>query len=695
MKIKQKLTLGFGIIALLVGAVGSSSILLSTQIGGLRTVELPMVQGLKEVEESIWEMVYAANAFRLTGEGRYETLYHEQIGDMTTFLSKYEAMVAASHGHKGVAHPDDVKAKNDVAIREHAAIAKFNTVWTAAQSAGTEMIALTKRQKECEKRFFEAVDAADDVLDFAIQEKWSSEDPNLLAKEQAVREVEVSVWEAIHAAHQYVSLSGNTTDFANRFGGGRKRVKFDELMEKQFDDVEEFWSTYKGLATTFWEQQAIEKFNGYWRGAVGSGREVVRLFDAAREQFDVLCRAVKQADELVDTELQGAIEGRIAMEDRRARLVRDVTITASAFAFFAAIGAGLLLSRSICRPIARLRDAAVAAGNGDLDTKVDVVSSDEIGVLARTFNQMTAELKRSIDQLDAVNQELEAGNQQLQFEIGKRKQTEEELKVSNRQLAISNDHLNLVVQQLEDANRELKDFVYIASHDLREPLRKVSSFGQLLKDSLKSRIDGDDLENLTFMIDGAHRMTKMIDGLLTYSRLNRGETAFKRVDLNEIVEQLRQLELAELLGETGGTIEVPEPLPRVQGDAVQMRQLLQNLVANGLKYRRTEVSPRIVIRCGQPSDGRLRIEVEDNGLGIEGKYHQDIFAMFRRLHSREDYGGVGIGLAVCKKIAERHGGQIGVESTPGEGSTFWFTVSPAAGVSATSEADAAEASEAV
>jgi len=253
------------------------------------------------------------------------------------------------------------------------------------------------------------------------------------------------------------------------------------------------------------------------------------------------------------------------------------------------------------------------------------------------------------------------------LDITERKQAEQMLEVSNRELA-------LAVNKLEEANRELKDFVYIASHDLREPMRKISSFGELLKDSLEDSLADNDQENLEFMIDGADRMTAMIDGLLTYSRIATRAVAFGTADLNEIVEQLEQVELAELLEETGAAIEVPQQLPKVQADPVQIRQLLQNLVINGIRYRREGIQPRVVIRAEQIADGEVKVEVEDNGIGIAKEYREDVFKMFKRLHARQKYEGTGIGLAVCKRIVERHNGQIGVESEAGAGSTFWFTL---------------------
>jgi PAS domain S-box-containing protein len=229
-------------------------------------------------------------------------------------------------------------------------------------------------------------------------------------------------------------------------------------------------------------------------------------------------------------------------------------------------------------------------------------------------------------------------------------------------------------RKLEESNKALQDFAYIASHDLREPLRKISSFGALLQDSLEGKLDEDQQENFKFMIDGSQRMQDMIDDLLTYSRLTTRAKPPQRVDLNDVIENLKKLELAALLDETKGSIHVPKPLPPVQADLSQMHQLFQNLIGNGLKFHKERIPPKISIRARQVENNMIRIEVEDNGIGIDDKYHEQLFVMFKRLHSREQYEGTGIGLAASKKIVERHGGSIGLKSRLGEGSTFWFTL---------------------
>lgn len=229
-------------------------------------------------------------------------------------------------------------------------------------------------------------------------------------------------------------------------------------------------------------------------------------------------------------------------------------------------------------------------------------------------------------------------------------------------------------RKLEEANKELQDFVYIGSHDLREPLRKISSFGTLLQDSLKGKLDDDQQENFQFMVEGARRMQDMIDALLTYSRLTTRAKPPQRVDLNQVIEDLKKVELATMLDEAQGNIHVPKPLPSVQADPSQMHQLFQNLIGNGLKFHKEGIAPEIIIRAHDAENNMVRIEVEDNGIGIDEKYLGQLFTMFKRLHSREQYEGAGIGLASCKKIIERHGGNLGIRSTLGKGSAFWFTL---------------------
>jgi PAS domain S-box-containing protein len=242
-----------------------------------------------------------------------------------------------------------------------------------------------------------------------------------------------------------------------------------------------------------------------------------------------------------------------------------------------------------------------------------------------------------------------------------------ERKKAEQMVAETNDKLG-------EVNKHLQEFTYIVSHDLREPTRKITAFGQLLGESLRGKLNDDDKENLQYMIDGADRMQKVVEAVLEYSRVTTKGDAFEAVDLNEIVEQLKGFELAVSIEETGAVVLAPEPLPSVKADPPQVRQLLQNLIANAIKYRRKDVAPEIIVHAKSEEDTMVRVEVQDNGIGIKREQIRNLFVMFRRLHQPGEYEGTGIGLAVCKRIIERHGGRIGAESVYGEGSTFWFTL---------------------
>ncbi len=244
--------------------------------------------------------------------------------------------------------------------------------------------------------------------------------------------------------------------------------------------------------------------------------------------------------------------------------------------------------------------------------------------------------------------------------------------LAEREAALS--HISEIENKLEQSKREFEELIHIASHDLREPLRKIGSFGALLQESLEDKLDGDQRENLDFMIDGAERLQSMINDLLAYSRITTRAKPFQPVDLNQVLDNLRNFELAAAFEETKGEILIPNPLLVVYGDQSQLHELLQNLIANSLKFHREDIPPRITI-SSQPARGNMvRITVQDNGIGIDPKYHDQIFVMFKRLHPTTRYRGTGIGLAVCKKIVQRHGGEIGIESIPEDGTVIWFTL---------------------
>jgi PAS domain S-box-containing protein len=235
----------------------------------------------------------------------------------------------------------------------------------------------------------------------------------------------------------------------------------------------------------------------------------------------------------------------------------------------------------------------------------------------------------------------------------------------------SEEALKQQAEELARSNHELEQFAYVASHDLQEPLRMVSNYTQLLGRRYRDRLDGDAQEFIDFAVDGAKRMQALIHDLLQYARVGTRGKEFKPTPANRVVEDALA-NLAGAIDESGAEIRV-EALPTVSCDSTQLTQVFQNLIGNALKFRRQDSKPIVQISARLDPTG-WRFIVADNGIGIEPKYFERIFQMFQRLHGREQYEGTGIGLALCKKIVERHGGQITVASELGHGTTFSFVL---------------------
>jgi PAS domain S-box-containing protein len=236
------------------------------------------------------------------------------------------------------------------------------------------------------------------------------------------------------------------------------------------------------------------------------------------------------------------------------------------------------------------------------------------------------------------------------------------------------DAERLMQQQAEAlarSNDELQQFAYVASHDLQEPLRMVSSYLQLLERRYQGKLDDDAREFIAFAVDGAKRMQALINDLLAFSRIGTRDDVHSRVDLGDTLQKvLKDLDLA--IAEAGAKVHV-DRLPTVTAEPTQMSQLLGNLVGNAIKFHRPGEAPEVWVSARHTGEA-WEIAVKDNGIGLDPKYRDRIFQIFQRLHTRQEYPGTGIGLAICKRIVERHRGSLRVESAPGEGATFLFTL---------------------
>jgi signal transduction histidine kinase len=235
----------------------------------------------------------------------------------------------------------------------------------------------------------------------------------------------------------------------------------------------------------------------------------------------------------------------------------------------------------------------------------------------------------------------------------------------------TNEKLKSYAANLERSNQSLQDFASIASHDLQEPLRKIITFGDRLRSKL-SDVDEQGIDYMERMQKAAQRMQGFIDDLLLYSRVSSKSKALESVDFREMISQVIE-DLDIRISQTRGAV-VVEDLPVLQADLFQMRQLFQNLIGNALKYHRDQVPPNIVVHSSSKNNGFWEIIVEDNGIGFDEKYKERIFKPFERLHGRSAFEGSGMGLAICKKIVDLHGGDIAVESIPEKGTTFKITL---------------------
>lgn len=297
--------------------------------------------------------------------------------------------------------------------------------------------------------------------------------------------------------------------------------------------------------------------------------------------------------------------------------------------------------------------------------------------LQKQLKEQNVLLQEEITSRLAVEKNLHEKNQILQQEISNRLAVEKALQeqnlllqkeISNRQHAES--ALLKSNQELARSNAELEQFAYVASHDLQAPLATIASYAQLLEKRYKDQLDSQAIKFIGNIVNGCTRMQTLIDDLLEYSRVGRSQRPFELVDCNHAIQQT----IANLQGAIRDTEAVVtyNNLPTIMGDNSQLVQLFQNLVGNAIKYRH-DAAPAVHITAWK-QEGNWLFSISDNGIGIAPQHQERIFQIFQRLHTQREYSGTGIGLAICQKIVERHDGSIWVESEPGQGSTFHFTL---------------------
>lgn len=325
--------------------------------------------------------------------------------------------------------------------------------------------------------------------------------------------------------------------------------------------------------------------------------------------------------------------------NERLRLYGIVSAIVIILSFLLSYLLSRILQKTISQPIVALAETAkVISEQKDYSIRAIKLGKDELGMLTDAFNQMLTQIQQQNQTLNEFNKSLEQ-------------------KVADRTL------------ELKRSNEDLEQFAYVASHDLQEPLRTVTSYVQLLARRYKDKLDPDANDFINFAVDGSARMRTLIQSLLEYSRVN-SKRPFEDINMNNLLNTLL-MNLGESIKENNAIIK-SDPLPDIFGDPILINQLFQNLLTNAIKFKR-DGNPEIKI-SGKKINNEYLFSVKDNGIGIPKEYANKIFIIFQRLHEAEKFPGTGIGLAICKKIVERHGGKIWFESEPGQGTTFFFTI---------------------
>ncbi|MEU3979211.1 CHASE3 domain-containing protein [Streptomyces sp. NPDC026672] len=368
-----------------------------------------------------------------------------------------------------------------------------------------------------------------------------------------------------------------------------------------------------------------------------------RSAERGKQEFDRL-RTVwaKQNKDLAHAVADG--RERLAHE----RTVRNSVLTGMVVAFLlTGVVLAILVRLLVARPLEALRTASRRVAGGDFSYVIAGAGPADLTSVADAVEGMR---RRIVTELDASH--LQQG-------------------VLTRQAA----ELDAQAVELRRSNAELEQFAYVASHDLQEPLRKVASFCQLLEKRYGDTLDDRGRQYVDFAVDGAKRMQVLINDLLTFSRVGRLDDAREPVELGQaLAKALRNLGAA--VEESGARIDLPPALPEVVGDPTLLTMLWQNLLGNALKFRRPDRVPQVTVECGPDPEtpGSWRLCVTDNGIGIAEEFTEKVFVIFQRLHSRDTYGGTGIGLALCKKIVEHHGGRIWIDTAHTDGTRLCFTL---------------------
>ncbi len=600
-------------------AIRKSGISSKLGVGATLTEDIPAIYNISKLEKDIAESWRISGRYILTGDEAYRDLYFQLRQGIDKELKDYGRHARLRDKEKFL--DDIVSSDNDI-------VGVIDSNMKVFDGRKGDLSSLFSIKSEIEKVIDELVKYKDSLI------KEAKEQQKVLEKSVPARWLLLRLKDELSAAYRVVM------NYLNEQGS-----QYKDMYSEIYFNMKKYLNSYRNLSSQDEDSIFIKKIEPELDRFNSMVLSVIDNYERIKKERGWTLVSMEEG---LRKSLNRALEAEVSQIEKNKKDIRTRIAAINTFIFLIIGGVAVIAifvifytTKSITEPIQKLYNGAEIIGGGNLDHRLDIKTGDEIEELAGGFNRMAGELKGLYTDL------------------------ENKVKERTAQLAEANEALAL-------KNKELDDFTYIVSHDLKEPLRGVKAFTKLLIEEFSGKMDKEGKEYLDTISDSSTRMTRLIEDLLNLSRIGRIKNIEPDVDFDELLSDV-QKNLAYSLEEKKVDLRILANLPRITCDKIRISEVFSNLISNAVKYSKKGVRP--VVELGYSDKGKYyEFYVKDNGIGIEKEYHDKVFQIFQRLHAKGEYEGTGAGLTIVKKIIENHGGKIWVESGPGEGSTFYFTL---------------------
>ena len=588
-------------------------------IGNALTEDIPAVHNISKIEKDIAQSWRLSGKYILTGDDVYKNSYYALRQAIGIEIKDYEVHARLRARDKFL--ETIMNTDKEIVESINSGINTFNDKEKGYKDIISIKSELQKNIEGLSGRndvLIKGINGPEDIFDKLVSARW------------ALVRLNSEVADAERLVINYLCDQDKTYKniYSELYFNMKKHVNAYRNLTVSDKDIESINKIESGL----------DRFNSSILNVLDSHDKIIkeRGWDIIKLEDELKLNLQKEAD----NELRQIEKNKTDIRNRIAAINILVFLIMAAVAFIAGFVV-FYTTKSITRPIQELYNGAELIGRGDLDYRLNIKTGDEIEELAEGFNRMAGELKGLYTNL------------------------ENKVKERTAQLAEANE-------ALAGKNKELDDFTYIVSHDLKEPLRGVKAFTKLLMEDYSGRLDDEGKKYLKTISDSSTRMGRLIEDLLNLSRIGRIRNIEPGVDFNELLSDVKK-NLVYALEEKKVNLTIRPDFPKAACDRIRISEVFSNLVSNAIKYTKKDITPVIEIGWSDKKD-LYEFYVKDNGIGIEKQYYDKIFQIFQRLHAKGEYEGTGAGLTIVKKIVENHGGKVRVESEVDVGSTFYFTL---------------------